>query len=571
MEHFEVINEIVKKNGYKSYLEIGVAVPERNYDLIECDFKEGCDPYYDADYDYGFGDLRERLSEFREKVTYCMTSDEMFAMMPKEKKYDVIFVDGGHSEEQSKKDIINSLKHVSENGVVIVDDALPRKEEFAREERITDEWYGCVYKSILDFGRIGGRYACIKNGGVAILPAQKMTKEQEDDFLMSSQFGWEDYADDTPSKMHMVDLDKYGAKVMIYHNCEYLTKPENRHFGKDGNLIFGGTEFWIAGIAKNLSKWGYNVSVFADVLLDKSCEGVTYSPRISSYSKDISPNVFEKFDVAIVTTDIEITSKLHCNRTILAPTCELFNSNFGDFAPADSVAILSEWQKKRFGSLYKIPNDMMFRHFLPCQYDMYDDYADIEKENAMVWSSAPIRGLRFFIERVMPKIRKAIPDFKLYICGYNEDHYEKEWAKYVKGVEPMINAGKKELSTLQKKSKIWVYPNIGRSDTSGFFMETYCITAVENALAGNAIVCFNGKDGISSTLEGYSGFLDGSIINEYDENFMLYYEDAANALAEAAIRVLTDDNLRKWLAAEAREICTKYTWEKETSIICSKF
>ena len=563
MAKVEYINQLIKKNGYKTYLEIGVSVPDLNYNLIECETKEGCDPYFDAPYDYGFGEYAEQLESYRNSVTYLMTSDEMFSRMPAEKKYDIIFIDGDHTEAGSKKDIVNSLKHLSDGGVLVVHDVIPKGEEYTGDERNIDEWYGNVYKSILDFGKVGGRFACVREGefnGVALIPKQTFTKSQEVEFLKKSEYDWSYVDTDIDEKMHVINIDDYGKKIMIYHNCEYLLKEERRHFDKNGRLVFGGTESWVTGIADNLAKWGYNVTLFTDVLLSNQAEGVLCAKRDSH-------KLFEYYDAAIVTTNIEVTNSLNCKNIILCPTCEYFNTNFGPFAPADMVGFLSEWQRGQFERLYKVIPEISFRHFLPCKYDEYDDYREYEKENSMVWSSAPIRGLRFFIERILPKIRKEVPDFKLYICGYDVSYYEKDWETYVNGIEPMINAGKKELAELQKKSKIWVYPNIGRSETSGKFKETYCITAVENAMAGNAIVCFAEKDGISSTLEGYEGLLPDCPVRDEEDNFMYYYEEAATVLANKAIEILFNDDLRMHLAETARDICKDYTWEKETAII----
>ena len=54
MERKEIINHVIKKYGYQTYLEIGVAIPTMNYDLIECEHKEGCDPYTDDTFDFHY-------------------------------------------------------------------------------------------------------------------------------------------------------------------------------------------------------------------------------------------------------------------------------------------------------------------------------------------------------------------------------------------------------------------------------------------------------------------------------------------------------------------------------------
>ena len=58
-------------------------------------------------------------------ITYLMPSDEMFANMSINQNYDIIFIDGMHSEDYLDRDIINSLKHLNPNGLILCHDVLP--------------------------------------------------------------------------------------------------------------------------------------------------------------------------------------------------------------------------------------------------------------------------------------------------------------------------------------------------------------------------------------------------------------------------------------------------------------
>ena len=49
-------------------------------------------------------------------------SNDFFKKIDENKKFDVIFIDGDHSYIQSKLDLENSLKHLSDNGIIIMDD-----------------------------------------------------------------------------------------------------------------------------------------------------------------------------------------------------------------------------------------------------------------------------------------------------------------------------------------------------------------------------------------------------------------------------------------------------------------
>jgi hypothetical protein len=131
MTRTEIINGLIKKNNYKSYLEIGVNTPNQpgyNWVGVECATKHGVDPNVDT--------------------TYRMTSDDFFDKSITQ-KYDIVFVDGLHIFEQAYRDIINSLKNLNENGVIVVHDCNPITEITQRRERASDAWHGDVWKAIV--------------------------------------------------------------------------------------------------------------------------------------------------------------------------------------------------------------------------------------------------------------------------------------------------------------------------------------------------------------------------------------------------------------------------------------
>lgn len=125
MQRYEIINSLIKKHGYKKYLEIGTQFGNC-FREIDIDYKVCVDP-----------------EKKYEHLTHTMTSDDFFAM--NNETFDIVFVDGLHLEEQSTLDILNSLKVLNEGGVIVVHDCLPHCEEF-----IKVCWNGTVYRSIID-------------------------------------------------------------------------------------------------------------------------------------------------------------------------------------------------------------------------------------------------------------------------------------------------------------------------------------------------------------------------------------------------------------------------------------
>jgi len=131
MTRTELINGLIQKNNYKTYLEIGVNTPAQpgyNWVGVNISTKHGVDPNVDT--------------------TYKMTSDEFFEKHVSQ-KYDIIFIDGLHLHEQVYKDITNSLNFLNENGIIVVHDCNPVAEITQRRERASDAWHGDVWKAIV--------------------------------------------------------------------------------------------------------------------------------------------------------------------------------------------------------------------------------------------------------------------------------------------------------------------------------------------------------------------------------------------------------------------------------------
>ena len=134
MQRYDIINYLINKNNYTTYLEIGTEHGE-NIKKIKCESIESIDPVKNY-----------------EHLTYLMTSDEAFKYIKNEKKtYDIIFIDGDHLEAQVDKDIQNSLDVLNKNGVIVVHDCIPPTKEHASDPRTRKiNWNGTVYKSLIN-------------------------------------------------------------------------------------------------------------------------------------------------------------------------------------------------------------------------------------------------------------------------------------------------------------------------------------------------------------------------------------------------------------------------------------
>ena len=105
---WDIINACVKKIKAKKYLEIGYCKGE-TFNNVKCELKFSVDPC-----------LRQT------ETMFSMTSDEFF--MQNEEIFDLIFIDGNHSEAYVERDILNALHCISNNGIICVHDLNPWNE-----------------------------------------------------------------------------------------------------------------------------------------------------------------------------------------------------------------------------------------------------------------------------------------------------------------------------------------------------------------------------------------------------------------------------------------------------------
>lgn len=189
----DLLNHLATKYNLKRYLEIGVQNPIQNFDKIICEYKVSVDPDPNA------------------HASFCKTSDDFFEMMLEfsgldniqivteapmyevsivdsghapafsqinskytPTTYDLVFIDGLHTAEQVQKDFANALKILSNNGLIVLHDCNPLKEEHTIVPRPspTGHWNGDVYKFAckLKFNHFNIKTVDIDNGCLVIYP-----------------------------------------------------------------------------------------------------------------------------------------------------------------------------------------------------------------------------------------------------------------------------------------------------------------------------------------------------------------------------------------------------------------
>lgn len=172
MQRWEILNHLIEQNRYSSYLEIGY-YKAYSFDQVKLSRnKIAVDPNpsktsYQESLEYGKVDhewCQDELGVPELNYDYKivkLTSDDFFSKQKENMKWELVFIDGLHEATQVERDIYNSLKHLSENGTIVLHDMLPPTLEHATTGDKYGNWNGDCYKALLAFIRddIFGNYS----------------------------------------------------------------------------------------------------------------------------------------------------------------------------------------------------------------------------------------------------------------------------------------------------------------------------------------------------------------------------------------------------------------------------
>ena len=198
MNRTEIINNIISKYNFQSYLEIGVRNRGENFDLIKAKHKDGVDPAPVS------------------PVNFKMTSNEFFKNHAKNKKYDIIFVDGLHTEEQVYFDVINSIKHLNNEGFIVMHDCNPPTKHHIRsyDEYLKNrgEWNGTVFRGFIKLKNDLKNWNCFvvdKDFGCGIITQRKLGKNFIPHKLMGIDVDWNFFEKNRKILLDLVSYDDF--------------------------------------------------------------------------------------------------------------------------------------------------------------------------------------------------------------------------------------------------------------------------------------------------------------------------------------------------------------------------
>ncbi len=157
MNRLTIIKDLMTTKGLKNYLEIGV-FNGHIFFRIKSNFKIAVDPEFRFDKLRIFGKTLLNPHNVHNKY-YSKTSDAFFAEdapeLLKDKPLHIALIDGMHEYDYALRDVENTLKYLSDDGVIIMHDCNPLTKQAAssfqewKDREFADTWNGDVWKVIL--------------------------------------------------------------------------------------------------------------------------------------------------------------------------------------------------------------------------------------------------------------------------------------------------------------------------------------------------------------------------------------------------------------------------------------
>ncbi|MEI6360004.1 MAG: class I SAM-dependent methyltransferase, partial [Synechococcus sp. ELA619] len=110
------LNRLAEALDCKTYLEIGVS-EGITFNAVNVETKTGVDPDFQFDWQASHDGTHTRLLP--------LSSDAFFAKEPIGSRFDLIFIDGLHTYDQTYRDFQNALLHSHPGTVILIDDTIP--------------------------------------------------------------------------------------------------------------------------------------------------------------------------------------------------------------------------------------------------------------------------------------------------------------------------------------------------------------------------------------------------------------------------------------------------------------
>lgn len=200
MNRVELINYLIKLNGYSNYLEIGTGIGFNTFDKIECHRKIGIDP-------------EANRTNARMRNIYVGYSNDYFeSIQSKGLEYDIVLVDGLHEHKQALHDVLNSLIRLKPDGIIIMHDCNPVNEWYQRDNFVPGEigWNGTAWKAFAQLRCLRNdlEMYCIEDDmGLGII---KRGSQVPHDSKGQNPLEWSYFEKNKKDLMRMISVDEFN-------------------------------------------------------------------------------------------------------------------------------------------------------------------------------------------------------------------------------------------------------------------------------------------------------------------------------------------------------------------------
>ena len=190
------LNRLAEALDCKTYLEIGVS-EGITFNAVNVNTKTGVDPDFQFDW--------QALNDGETIRLLPLSSDDFFAQESENSRFDLIFIDGLHTYDQTYRDLQNALLHSHQGTVILIDDTIPidvyscsrNQEEAVRlREQATGVanlmWHGDTYKimPLINLFHTAYQYCTIMDQGNPQTLLWRAKKPREIDPLASMSTLW---------------------------------------------------------------------------------------------------------------------------------------------------------------------------------------------------------------------------------------------------------------------------------------------------------------------------------------------------------------------------------------------
>ncbi len=335
----------------------------------------------------------------------------------------------------------------------------------------------------------------------------------------------------------------------------FITDGEAFHGASPEERALGGSETALVQMGRALAQRGHRVQVFCRCPKPGVYQGVRYRDR----KELVHAASEERFDVLVVSRffaalDLPLQAglKVLWNHDILDKPNEMKSR----LDSIDLALVLSRFQADDYISRLSECADKLAitRNGLDLELIARATRGVLHKPGLVTYVSRPERGLKLLLEHIWPRIKTALPELRLAICGYQvkdtklHPAIEKEYAE----IDGLINqsSGVEVLGGLAKDAyyrhlascQALLYPCV--------FPEISCIAALEAQAVGTPIITSRAY-ALSETVYAPQFLIAGQPgSTEYVEAF-----------AERAIDLLASPERAALIAEEAREkVWQRHDW-----------